>query len=114
MPFFIDTNLRIYWHDGSTKFDLQLGRDTQLTNNFFLRLAIRLIVATKTVVQDQIGSGLNEFRLKVRPYYRLTPHVSIYAEYELEDYYGVRRQLRLADGESAKQNTITLGLSFLF
>ena len=29
------------------------------TNNFFIKLSVRSIIATKTVNQDAIGSGLN-------------------------------------------------------
>lgn len=34
MPYFIDTNVRLYFHRGSLKLDTILSRDTQLTNNF--------------------------------------------------------------------------------
>ncbi|MDO5216275.1 hypothetical protein PSM96_15180 [Legionella pneumophila] len=72
MPYFINTNLRSYYYRGA-KLDLVLSRDTHITNNFLIRAGIRSIVASKTVIQAEIGSGLNQMRYIVRPYYRLMP-----------------------------------------
>ncbi len=36
------------------KLDLGLSRDTQITNNFFIRVGVRSILASKTVIQDEI------------------------------------------------------------
>ena len=38
MPYFIDTDARAYYHSGSAKLDLEFSRDTQITNNLFVRL----------------------------------------------------------------------------
>lgn len=113
-PYFIDTNLRAYWHAGSAKLDVQLSRDSQITNNFFIRTGIRSILATKTVVEDEVGSGLNELRFIVRPYYRLTTGVSLFMEYEHSQAYGSLRNLRSDAGEATTENTLTLGVAFLF
>jgi CopA family copper-resistance protein len=114
MPYFIDTNVRGYIHSGSAKIDAELSRDSQMTNNFFLRLGIRSIIASKTVTREEIGSGLNQIRYIVRPYYRLMPGLNVFAEYEYQKNYGAFKSLQLAQGESAIQNTTTLGLSILF
>jgi len=114
MPYFIDTDLRAYYHSGSAKLDLELSRDSQITNNFFIRLGARSILASKTVKQASIGSGLNQMRYILRPYYRLMPGLNIFAEYEYEQNYGVFKTLQNNAGEQATQNTITLGLSVLF
>lgn len=114
MPYFIDTDVRIYNHDGSTKLDTELSRDTQITNNFFIRLGIRGIGATQTVPQDDVGSGLNELRYTVTPYYRLKPGVSLFAEYEHESDYGAFKNILISQGEAGTDNTVTFGLSFIF
>lgn len=111
--FFIDTNLRIYHHSGSTKFDLELSRDTQITNNFFIRTGIRSILATKTVGQDLIGSGLNQMRYTIRPYYRVIPAVSIFAEYEHEQAHGAYKTLLRKEGDETSENTITFGVMLI-
>lgn len=113
MPYFIDTNVRGYYHSGSVKLDIELTRDTQITNNFFVRLGIRGIFASKTVTQAAIGSGLNQMRYIVRPYYRLMPGLNIFAEYENERDYGAFKHILKKERESIGQNTLTLGLSIL-
>lgn len=114
MPYFIDTNIRGYYYSGSAKLDVELSRDTQITNNFFMRLGVRSILASKTVPKAAIGSGLNEMRYIVRPYYRLMPGLSIFAEYENERDYGAFKNILINEGEVAGQNTVTIGLSVLF
>jgi CopA family copper-resistance protein len=114
MPYFIDTNIRGYAHSGSAKLDAELSRDSQMTNNFFIRAEIRGILASKTVTQAQIGSGLNQMRYIVRPYYRIMPGLNIFAEYEYERDYGSFRNIQVNNGESATQNTLTFGLSMVF
>lgn len=114
MPYFIDTNIRGYVYSGSAKLDAEFSRDTQITNNFFLRAGIRSILASKTVPNAEIGSGLNQMRYIVRPYYRLMPGLNIYAEYEHEQYYGASKAFQRNAGESASQNTLTFGLGLLF
>lgn len=113
MPYFIDINIRGYYHSGSTKLDIELSRDTQITNNFFIRGGIRSILASKTVQRDEVGSGLNQMRYIVRPYYRLMPGLNIFAEYEYEQDYGAFRSLHKT-GDSTIQNTLTFGLAVLF
>jgi CopA family copper-resistance protein len=114
MPYFIDTDIRTYYHDGSAKLDAEFFRDTQITNNFFIRLGIRGIFATKTVQRDEIGSGLNQIRFIIRPYYRLYPGVTLFTEFEHEDDYGALKNIRRNIGESTSQNTLTFGLTLLF
>lgn len=114
MPFFIDTNVRTYYHSGSFKFDAELSRDTQITNNFFIRLGIRGIAATKTVTQDGVGSGLNQMRYIVRPYYRISPGVALFTEFEHEQSYGAFKNILRSEGDPATENTITFGVSVLF
>lgn len=114
MPFFIDTNARVYFYGGSVKFDVELSRDTQLTNNFLIRTGIRSILATQTVTNAAIGSGLNQMRYIVRPYYRLMPGLTAFVEYENEQDYGTFKSLESILGEQTTQNTITFGLTILF
>lgn len=114
MPYFIDTDARGYYHSGSAKVDIELSRDTQITNNFFIRAGIRSILSSKTVTQDAVGSVLNQMRYIVRPYYRLMPGFNVFAEYEHEQDYGTFKNIQTKAGESAIQNTVTLGFAWLF
>lgn len=114
MPYFIEINLRTYYHNGSGKLDIQLSRDTQITNNFFIRTGVRSIWATKTVTADEVGSGLNQMRYMVRPYYRLRPGLSAFFEWEHQKNYGAFADFEKSNGEPSNQNTYTFGLSFLF
>ncbi len=114
MPYFIETNIRSYFYSGSIKLDLELERDSQITNNFFIRTGVRSILASKTVVNAAVGSGLNQMRYIVRPYYRLAPGISLFAEYEHEQYYGSFKVIQRLERESETQDTVTFGLSLLF
>lgn len=113
MPFFIDTDLRVYNHAGSTKADLQLGRDTQITNRFFVGLELRGIAATKTLTNDDIGSGLNQLEYTIKPFYQLNPNLALYVQYEYTRYYGETRNLIEADGQSGNQAQWTVGFKLL-
>ena len=113
MPYFIDTNVRGYYYAGSAKLDVEFSRDTQITNNFLIRTGVRSILASKTVTQAGLGTGLNQMRYIVRPYYRLTPGLNIFAEYEHEEDYGPFKTIQISLGEPVNQNTLTFGLSVL-
>lgn len=114
MPYFIDTNVRGYFYSGSTKLDVELSRDTQITNNFFVRLGARSILATKTVTQAAIGSGLNQMQYTLHPYYRLMPGINIFAEFERDQYYGSFKNIQVNLGNSSTENILTFGVSVLF
>lgn len=114
MPYFIDTNIRGYYRSGSAKLDIELARDTQISNNFFLRLGIRSILASKTVKRLAVGSGINQMRYIARPYYRLMPGLNILAEFEYEQSYGAFKKILRNEGEETKENTVTFGVSVLF
>lgn len=114
LPYFIDVDIRGYYHSSSAKLDLVLFRDTQMTNNFFIRLGLRGILATKTVRNDEIGSGLNQTRFILRPYYRVNPGVNIFIEYENEQAYGEFRRLQKEVGEPVNLNTVTFGIGLIF
>lgn len=114
MPYFIDTDFRAYYYRNFLKFDLELSRDTQITNNFFIRLGIRGIFATNTNIPVQIGSGLNQLQFIARPFYRLAPGVDVFTEYELQQDYGALSRIKRNLGEPTRENTLTFGLDFLF
>lgn len=111
--FFIDTNIRVYNHCGTTKFDLIFSRDTQLAYNFFIRTEVRGIVATKTVEHDEIGSGLNQMRYVIRPYYCIKPGVAIFTEYEHEQAHGAFKRILASEGEDASTDSLTFGLMLI-
>lgn len=114
MPWYIDTDVRTYYYRSSVKLDIEISRDTQITNNFFIRTGVRSILATKTVLQAELGNGLNQMRYIVRPYYRLIPGVNVFVEYEKEEDYGSFKMIQKNNGDSSTQNTVTLGLVTLF
>jgi uncharacterized protein involved in copper resistance len=95
MPYFIETDARLYYHQGAVKFDIELDRDVQITNNFFIQAGIRSILATKTVAEDEIGSGLNQMRYTITPFYRVRPGLNIMMEYEHERDCGVLNIIKL-------------------
>lgn len=113
LPYFIDTDARTYYHQGSVKFDVELSRDTQITNNFFIRTGIRSILATATVTEDEIGSGLNQMRYIISPFYRLAPGLNVFTEYEYEQDYGDLKNIRRNIGESTTENRITFGVAVI-
>ncbi|WP_133129625.1 multicopper oxidase domain-containing protein [Legionella yabuuchiae] len=113
LPYFIANSSRFYYHKGSFKADIEFGRNTQLTNNFFIGIELRGIAATKTVVGDQIGSGLNETFVNVRPNYRIAPGISAFIEYEHEQYYGRLKSIRRQLGEPTSEDSVFMGLAFL-
>lgn len=114
MPYFIDTDIKAYAHQGSIKLDMELARDNQLTNNFFIRTAVRGIAATKTVADDEIGNGLNELKWSVRPYYRLSPGINLYTEYSHTQYYGTLKGLMSRAGEATREDAMLVGILWLF
>lgn len=114
MPYFIDTNVRTYYHNGSAKLDIELSRDTQITHRFFVRAGIRSILATKTVEADEVGSGLNRMEYTLRPFYQLTPSLALFTEYEHESSYGALKTILQREGQATSGNTITFGFSWLF
>nr|WP_242602222.1 multicopper oxidase domain-containing protein [Legionella nagasakiensis] len=113
MPYFIANNTRFYYHQGSFKMDVEFARNTQLTNNFFLGLEVRAIAATKTVVKDEIGNGLNEIYYIIRPNYRLSPGLVAFIEYEHQQYYGTLKLLRRQLRKTTSEDSVFFGLSFL-
>ncbi len=114
MPYFIETEVRGYYKDGSAKLDVELTRETQLTNNFFISLSIRSILASKTVVSAQLGNGLNQMQYTIQPYYRVMPGLNIFMQYEYEQDFGAFKNLRLSNGDAVTQNLVTAGISALF
>lgn len=115
MPYFIETNIRSYFNQSNIKLDADFSRDTQITDNFFIRTGIRSILATKTVADDEIGSGVNDMEYTIRPYYRLMPGFNIYVQYQHTNFYGATKSLRLMDeDETGVENNVTAGFSMLF
>jgi CopA family copper-resistance protein len=114
MPYFIETNVRAYLHNNTAKLDIILSRDSQIANNFFIKAGIRSILASKTVIKNEVGSGLNQIRYIIRPFYRLAPNVFLFAEYEHTQTYGALKNIRRKAIESVKEDTLTFGMSFIF
>jgi CopA family copper-resistance protein len=113
-PYFIYTNVRTYLHGGSVKFDIQVNRDTQLTNRLFLKTGLRGVFATQTVKRDQIGRGLNYIEYTVKPYIVLTPGLALFTEFDWTQNYGNLKKIDHNKGQSASEKVFMMGVSFLF
>ena len=111
MPYFIETNARFYYHEGSFKMDLELSRNIQLTNNLFFEVEVRGIAATKTIPQDEIGSGLNQMQYSLTPSYRLMPGMTAFLEYEHTVYHGPLKSILQRQGEATREDALFLGLN---
>lgn len=114
LPYFIDTDARIYMYNGSYQLNLQLSRDTQITDKFFIRTGIQAIMATKTVTQANIGSGLNQMQYIIRPYYQLNPIVSLYTEFNYTYDYGALANIDSSEGQPNHSALLLFGASVLF
>jgi CopA family copper-resistance protein len=114
MPFFIEIDARAYFPTDNAKLDIELSRDTQISNNFFIQTGIRSILGAATSLKKQIGNGLNQMRYTLTPYYRLFPGFSVFTEFEYEQNYGRFKNLQLTQGESAHETTITFGINSIF
>lgn len=114
MPYFIDTDVRAYFHSGSAKLDIDLSRDTQITNKFFIRLGVESLLADKSVAADDISTGVNQMIYDVRPYYALDPGLDLYVQYEYSDAYGNLADDMNERGFSPHDNTVSIGFTLLF
>ena len=114
MPYFIDTDARLYWHAGSFKLRFELSRDTQLTTRFFIRVGLQADATTKTVEQDEVGSGFRQMKYAIRPYYQLTPALTFYSEFNYTRDYGQQTTIDRSKGEDTRRATLLFGMSVLF
>lgn len=114
LPYFIETDLRAYYHGGSAKLDVDISRNTQLTHRIFLRTGVEVIIASKTVTDDEVGAGPNALQWVVQPSYRVNPNVSIYLEYQRTDYFGANKRLLNAVSEATAENNYSVGIEVLF
>tara|TARA_R110000868_G_scaffold340212_1_gene600883 strand:+ start:12418 stop:14883 length:2466 start_codon:yes stop_codon:yes gene_type:complete len=114
MPYFIDTDFRLYYHDGGAKADLEFSRNTLIAHNFFIRTAFRGIFSTKRTPQDEVGKGLNTFEFTLRPYYQINPTAAVYLQYKYTGSYGEVKSLLQQDNKSTSENRYSIGLSLLF
>jgi FtsP/CotA-like multicopper oxidase with cupredoxin domain len=113
-PYFIETNLRMYLHEGSVKADLQLSRDTQIAHNTYIRLGARGVMATQAVRRDEIGRGLNYIEYIVRPYYTVKPGMALFAEFDFTQDYRNLKDMISREGQSTHEKILMLGVSLLF
>lgn len=113
-PYFIDTDARVYEHAGSFKLDLELSRDTQITNKLFIRTGIQANAATKTVTQDEVGSGLNQMQYILRPYYQLTPNLTLYTELNYTQDYAQQIYIDNSNNMPTHNTTLAFGVSMVF
>lgn len=113
-PYFIYTNLRSYLHEGSIKFDLQVNRDTQLTDRLFLKTGLRGVFATQTVRKDEIARGLNYIEYIVKPYVVLRPGLALFTEFDFTQDYGKLKKIVHKKGKSTSEKVFMMGVSLLF
>lgn len=113
MPYFIDTDIRVYEHAGSVKLNAELSRDTQITNQFFIRTGIQANAASKTVNEDEVGNGFNQMQYILRPYYKLSPNVTLYTEFNYTQDYGQQITIDNNNDQSTQSTTLLFGISVL-
>ena len=53
-------------------------------------------------------------RYVITPFYRLMPRLNLFVEFEREQAYGNYKKIQHSLGESATENTLTVGFSILF
>lgn len=112
-PYFIYMNLRTYLHNRSIKFDLQISRDTQIEHNFFIRTGIRSVFSTKAIKKDEIGRGLNHIEYIIRPYYTLSPSLSLFMEFDYTQNYGNLRRILHTKNKSTNEKVMMVGVSLV-
>ena len=61
-----------------------------------------------------MGSGLNQLRYMFRPFYRIFPGVTVFAEYEHESDLGTFKTILRNLHDPTSENTVTLGFTYLF
>jgi hypothetical protein len=71
-------------------------------------------LASKTLTSADIGSGLNQMRYIIRPYYRLMPGLNLTVEFERDKSYGAFKKIQKNNGDSSSENSLTVGFSILF
>lgn len=113
-PYFIYTNVRSYLHEESVKFDIQVNRDTQLTDRWFLKAGLRGVLATQTVRKDQIARGLNYIEYIVKPYVVLRPGLALFTEFDFTQSYGKLKTILHKERKSASEKVFMMGVSLLF
>lgn len=113
MPYFIDTDIRVYEHEGSVKLATEFSRDNQITNKFFIRAGIQANAATKTVNENEVGSGMNQMQYIIRPYYKLTPSVILFTELNYTQDYGQQITIDNNNDQSTHSTMLLLGISVL-
>ena len=114
LPYFIQTDIRAYYHDGSAKLDIDLSRNTQITHRFFIKTGVEAILASKTVGEDEIGSGVNSLQWTIQPSYRINPNLALYLQYQHTGYYGATKRLLQDDNEDTIENRYSIGIELLF
>lgn len=110
----IDTNIRVYLHESSVKLDAEFIHDFKINDKFLVKGSIRSILATSSVEEAQIGNGLNQMRYFIRPFYRLTPELNVFVEFEYLQDYGSTYDMREEADEETSENLIFVGLAMDF
>ncbi len=113
-PFFITTDIRTYWHDGSGKVDIELSRNTQLTANWSFFTDIEAVAATQALDYAQIGQGFNYISYTVGPSYQLSNNLALQLQYQYTRSYGDTADILKADGEAITQNLLLVGVEAVF
>lgn len=114
LPFFIETNIRSYWHDGSGQINVDLSRNIPLLGNWSLYTEIQSIAATKSLDYAQIGQGLNNMQYTIGPSYQLLPSLALQLQYQYTRSYGDTASILKTAGDSPTSNALLLGLEAVF
>jgi FtsP/CotA-like multicopper oxidase with cupredoxin domain len=114
LPFFIATNIRSYWHDGSGEIDVDLSRNIPLIGNWSLYTEIEAIAATQSLDYAQIGQGFNNIQYTIGPSYQLFSSLALQLQYQYTRNYGDTASILKANSQGPTSSLLTLGLEAVF
>ena len=114
MPFFIETNIRSYWHDGSGQIDAIFSRNISLAGNWTLLTSVEAIAATQSLDYAQIGWGFNSIQYSIGPSYQFLSGLALQLQYQYTRNYGDTASILKANGQGPTSSLLTFGLEAVF
>lgn len=102
LPYFIQTDFRVYEYANILQLDVEFAREVQLTDQVFLLLGWRGNWASQKDEEKKIRKGMNNTQITVQPFTWLEPGLQIFTQWQ---------QTRSLFSPTQKQNTLSLGVS---
>jgi uncharacterized protein involved in copper resistance len=115
LPHHIDANIMVSFPKGAAVTGLNIGRENPVIDNkLYISTGIGTVFASKSLETQGIGKGLNYIEFALRPYYKVTHTLNIYAELVRIEYYQTTRDIILNQGGSPRDTYIAVGASLRF